>query len=96
MADLSAPELSVSASSLLVLPLHVTEEVGERKTLPDVYILSPGQPTTLPSSAALQLDLVSLSGADEGLADLQPAPEEEIGERRGGWENLVEEQKVGL
>lgn len=41
----------------------------------------------------MQLDLSSLSGADDSLADLQPEPEEE-GERRGGWEGLIEEQKV--
>lgn len=52
------------------------------------------QPTVLPSSTAFQLDPASLSGADEGLADLQPEPEEEGEERRGGWEGLIEEQKV--
>ena len=56
---------------------------------------SVSQPTALPSSA-VQLDPASLAGADEGLADLQPEPEEEVGERRGGWEGLMEEQKVSL
>jgi hypothetical protein len=63
-----------TASGILVLPLHVTEE-----------------PTTLPETGS-SLDLSSLSGADESLADLQPELEEER-ERRGGWDGLLEEQK---
>ena len=56
------------------------------------------QPTSLAAAGggsghSVQLDLSSLSGADDSLADLQPEPEEE-GERRGGWEGLIEEQKV--
>ena len=90
-----------TASSILVLPLHVTEEVSTKSTksfpsLPEPlsfrFSLS-SQPRTHPASD--QLDLSGLSGADESLADLQPEQEEE-GEGRGGWENLVEEQKVPL
>ena len=60
--------------------------------------LSP-QPTTQHTSStadphSLQLDLSLLSSADESLADLQPGLEEEESGRRGGWDELIDEQKV--